>query len=957
VENRLNRYNPFEYFKIWPTNHQAFNTTIFILLGKFALNITITWQEILVALVVSFIVEYFVSRLKGEPRPLKYCGSAVVAALSVCVLLRSSYFYVLPLSLIVGLVQKYYVRWNKQHFLNPSNVAVVFALIFFTNRTYLDFQTWGGKYTSISIVIICAVLLLTRLKLLRVSALLFFLFFLLNFIFITDNPLVIFNKLTKTTFLLYSFFIINDPMTLPKRSSYRLLQVVIIAFSAFFLELYWGSKEITLPLSLLIVSFLNPFWRIREEKNEHPKVEWFVLIPIILITGALFYFSDFNFKRNFSKSKQVQSLELQDKNNEKMSEPAKPLSELEWNNLWSHDNSFFLKSWDKKQTYSVALTRKNQAHDGFISVQNEITNYFPPRKVEFSGEDLSYYAPITAGDINHDGLLDVVLGSPFGELKVFVNRGNYQFSDVTSLMFDQIPKNIQATALVDLNNDGYLDLVVIRDNYIIPQNDLIYLFNKESKKFKLFYEIPKTHGKSVGGLAFTDINHDNFLDIYIGYGLNWHDFDPKFRKTSASPDMFLVSGNNTYQNKLDTYFKLPAKTSFATMSTVFSDLNQNGEPALLIGNDFNDPSLIFIQNKGKFSLIDKNLIENNTLYSMSYFPVDLDSDGVFEIWENGLADELPSLEKNKALYQEHSKSLAPTPESVDFLYLAGRQFYKKYDCENVKTTELKKLCQILFLKYQAIETNNKDICNQIKPISFRATCVREYEDKVNKSSSSYGGGRFDPEKYPKQLETNVILKKTKSGVYENIAPENLLYLGWGWAAYPFDINNDGLIDMYLTTGFGSYSHNTNKLLLNTTKNHVISFEEMAGAYKVDFEEESRGVIISDFTNSGVGDLVVNNFGSHPIYMANNLPGDSIEFELRSKTNYYGLGAKIYLTSNLHKQVREVTTGGTWNSFMPSRVHFGIAPKETIEEITIEWPNGEKEIRKDLTRNNLYFIYQ
>jgi hypothetical protein len=393
------------------------------------------------------------------------------------------------------------------------------------------------------------------------------------------------------------------------------------------------------------------------------------------------------------------------------------------------------------------------------------------------------------------------------------------------------------------------------------------------------------------------------------------------------------------------------------MSTVFSDFNQDGKLDLLIGNDFDDPSLTLVQDNGRFHLIDKNLIENNTLYSMSYFPVDLDSDGIFEIWENGLADELPSLTKNKQLYLEKSKYLTSQQINKDYLYLAQRQFDKNYDCNRVVDLELKKLCHILYLQNLAIELKDKDICSQIKPTAHRATCVRKYEDKMHNHQTTLKGGRFDVEKYPKQLETNVILKKSDSGKYENIAPENILYLGWSWGAYPFDLNNDGLIDMYITTGFGTYSHNTNKLLFNTSKNGKISFEEVGAEYKVDFENESRGLIIADFNNTGSGDIVINNFGSPPIYLKNNIGGNSIEFELRSKTNYYALGAKIYLKTNFHTQLREVTTGGTWNSSMPSRLHFGLAPNETINEIQIEWSNGEKEVRKDLKMNNLYYIYQ
>jgi hypothetical protein len=116
-------------------------------------------------------------------------------------------------------------------------------------------------------------------------------------------------------------------------------------------------------------------------------------------------------------------------------------------------------------------------------------------------------------------------------------------------------------------------------------------------------------------------------------------------------------------------------------------------------------------------------------------------------------------------------------------------------------------------------------------------------------------------------------------------------------------------------------------------------------------------MIADFNNNGSGNIIINNFNSSPIYLVNNGGGDSIEFELRSKTNYYALGAKVYVKSLLYNQVREVTTGGVWNSFMPSRLHFGMTSDDHIKQVIIEWPNGEKEVRTDFKKNFLYYIYQ
>jgi hypothetical protein len=957
--NLLIRFNPFEIFNIFPTNQQAFNTFVILLTGKLLLNITVTWDRILIALFVGLSTEFIMSRVSGNQKPFNQFGSAVVASLATSIILRSSSWYVLPICLFFGISQKYFIKFKNRHFLNPSNFAVVCALALFTNKTYLDSQAWGGKYIPFFIVITTALLLLPRVKLLRVSIFLFSLFFALNYIFLTDNIPAILIKLSKITFLLYGFYIVNDPMALPSKTLYRLLHISIIVFLAFYLELFWGSKQITLPLALLVSSFLVPFWRIREKTNQTCPKEFAIIAALALFVGIGFYFSDFNLKRNFFKlSLPLSDLSSPSATNASYTNLRSRLSPEKWNEIWNHSNNFFIKNWQNKQIIKIPLKNTEKNPLSFTQIQNEISKYYPVFQLQDTGDDMLYYAPITAGDINHDGLLDIVLALPYGELKIFINMGNNDFTDITAQVFENVPKNIQAVALVDLNNDSHLDLVVIKDNNFLNQNDIVYLFNEQNKNFEPFYEIVKNNQSNIGGMAFADINNDHFLDIYLGYGLNWHETKPTFIKSSPYPNQFLVSDNGSYKNKLHDYFPTIPKPAFATMTTDFSDYNQDGQIDLLIGADYNDPSLIFEQKNKKFNLINKNLVESNTIASMSYFPIDIDSDGIFEIVEFGMANDTPSYSKNIANFVEKSKDLIPTQQSLDYSYLSALTFNHKFNCNNIISNELKKLCKILYLKQKAIETNNvDDICNLILQPVHRASCIRDTIYINTKQFSVFNGGRFDPEIYPMQIATNILLRKNLNGTYENIMPQNMLFSGWAWAAFPFDLNNDGLIDIYLTTGYGHYSHNVNRLFLNESHAGKIDFSEVAGDLKVDFEEESRGVMIADFNNNGTGNIIINNYGSHPIYLKNNVYGSAVEFELRSKSNYYALGAKIYLKTNLHQQLREVTTGGTWNTWMPSRIQFGLAENEVIKSVTIHWPDGEKEIRTDLEKNNLYVIYQ
>ncbi|TNE99674.1 MAG: hypothetical protein EP326_07665, partial [Deltaproteobacteria bacterium] len=926
--NLILKYNPFERFNVWPNLQQLMNTTIFILLGKLVLGITLTWFEIGLCIVTGFASDFFMSRLFKQPRPLKYCYSGIVTSFALSVLLRSTAIWLMPLAVFIGVAQKYFLKIDGKHFQNPSNIGVLIALWILPADTYLDFKAWGSKYFALIIVVTCALLLLTRVKLFRLSIFLYCYYYLLNFLFLSDNHLLIFNKLTSTTFLLYSFFIINDPMALPKSNRYRFLHVFNVVSLTFFLELYWGTKDVNIPLGLFVTSCFIPVFRRLEESEKEINFKRILPVPVLIVvlTGTWMYFSKFNLKKNLiisglNLSNEIPVIEQKEK--EIPSQVKIPSKEFD--SLWNINAQLFKQKWTNSSVFSVDLN-KTMSNETFTQIQNEVSRTQKYITFKNIGFDNLPYAPIAAGDINQDGLLDIVVGGIDTPFTVLINQGENNFLNVSANMFDNIPGDIEHIVLADFNNDSFLDLLLINSQYNKKSSNHIWYFDNGSKKFIKSKQSFGDKARSTGGVAVIDKNNDGFLDFYISYGVNWHDPNPSLVNVSAYSDFYFESDKDgQYKDRFKEAFpNILTEKSYIGMTPLFTDMDNDNKVDFLLGNDFDDPSFILQNKDGKnFSLMKDIMYVQNTIHSMSFFTADFDSDGIFEIWENGISNNAPSVRRSIDQKVNKSQQIPPTSYSKELRYLAEVNFFHNYDCSKVESEMMNSLCKARVVSKLSVERKNGDICKKIKSKAQEATCLRNFVAIETHKTASRRTQKFDIEKFPKQLDTNVMLKRSIDGVYADMVPQSMKFSGWSWAGYPFDITNNGYLDLYITNGFFDESHNTNRLFINKTDGPMMSFLEEGGKFKVDFEDNSRGLIIADFDNDGDGDFAINNFESPPHYVRNEFGGDSIQFELRSKLNYYGIGSKIIIETEKMKQIREVVIGGIWNTSQPTRQHFGI----------------------------------
>ena len=522
-------------------------------------------------------------------------------------------------------------------------------------------------------------------------------------------------------------------------------------------------------------------------------------------------------------------------------------------------------------------------------------------------------AGIGAGDFNNDGKIDLFFASNQEKNKLYINKGNLQFSDVTTTA--SIPQDggwSTGVSVVDINNDGLLDIYVCRvgkHETLQSRNQLLICQGINQKGVPLYADKAIEYGLAFSGFstqaAFFDYDSDGDLDMYLlNHFIHQNGNFGIRQQLLIKPSPF--SGDRIYRNEGNNKFSDVTKHTGINSSVlgyglgiVVADINLDGYPDIYIGNDFHENDYLYInQQNGTFKDDLTNRIMHTSQYSMGVDVADINNDAYPEIISMDMLPSDPYVLK---------RSLGEDAHDL-FYQKIGYGYNFQFTRNNLQLNRKNGMFSEVGLQAGVASTD----------WSWAPLWVDFDNDGLKDLFISNG--------IPKRMnDIDYISYISNQDVQEMIRD-----------------NKIGKTNMKLIEKFPRIKI-PNKFFSNTGR---LVFNDIERQIKNDQPTYSNGAVYADFDNDGDLDIVVNNI-EDPVLLYQNLNNDKkaeayVEIKLKgSDRNINAIGAKVVLYGNGGIRTYEKYPVRGFLSSMEEPIHIGL--KETrIDSLFIVWPDNTYE---------------
>jgi len=246
---------------------------------------------------------------------------------------------------------------------------------------------------------------------------------------------------------------------------------------------------------------------------------------------------------------------------------------------------------------------------------------------------------VAVGDINNDGLEDLYFTGNMVSNKLYLNKGNMVFEDITkSAGVAGDSRWFSGITMVDINQDGYLDIYCSVGGKNEPNNNVLYINNKDNT----FTEKAKEYGIDDNGYSmqstFLDYDKDGDLDLYVA------NYPPTSFTAPVDYYKYMLDNHSDqdsdhlYRNDGGTFTDVTEESGISnfglSLGVVASDFNNDNYPDLYLSNDFNAPDFLYINNgDGTFSNKIQPVLKQTSFFGMGVDSADFNNDGWNDIFQ------------------------------------------------------------------------------------------------------------------------------------------------------------------------------------------------------------------------------------------------------------------------------------------------------------------------------------
>ncbi|HRG78055.1 MAG TPA: VCBS repeat-containing protein [Cyclobacteriaceae bacterium] len=527
------------------------------------------------------------------------------------------------------------------------------------------------------------------------------------------------------------------------------------------------------------------------------------------------------------------------------------------------------------------------------------------------------------GDFNNDGLIDIYLTANQGPNKLYINIGNFHFTDITDKAGVAGTKAwATGVSLADVNGDGWMDIYVCNSGDVKGDNKENELFINNGDL--TFTERAKEYGVADRGFTthavFFDYDRDNDLDLYI-LNNSYQAIGSFNLRKNERPKRDPLGGDKLMRNDGGHFTDVSEQAGiygsvigFGLGATV-GDINKDGWPDLYVSNDFFERDYLYLNNH----------------------------DGTF-----------------KECLTEQIKSISGASMGADLADINNDSWPDIFVTEMLPVTNAR-----------------------LKTVTTFENWDR-YQNGVQND-------------YYHQFTRNMLQLNNGNNSFSEVGRlTGMEATDWSWGALMFDMDNDGLKDVYVANGI--YQDLTNQDYLQYVSNEEVvrsivsnsqvdyrklvelipsnpvpdfafhnqgdlSFVNKAEEWGLGSPNFSNGSAYGDLDNDGDLDLVINRVNETASVVRNqtNLlqPNNRyLKFELKGLGyNTNAVGTQIEIVHNeQHFYIENMPNRG-FESSVDSRPNLGLGAIDTVDYVRVQWPDGNETVLNKVVTNQILTLFQ